>query len=49
MIKKYHPVYKEEYEQWIAAHQQEIEEVSKDPRRLHYHLMPKIGWLNTLR
>ena len=46
MIKKYHPVYKEEYEQWIAAHQQEIEEVSKDPRRLHYHLMPKIGWLN---
>ncbi len=46
MIKKYHPVYQSEYEQWISQHKKEIEEVNSDPRRLHYHLMPRIGWLN---
>lgn len=46
MIKKYNPVYKEEYEQWLQNHQDDIKNVSKDKMRLAYHLMPPIGWLN---
>lgn len=46
MIKKYHPVYREEYEQWIKEHKEEVKASSLDPRRLTYHLMPPVGWLN---
>ncbi len=46
MIKKYHPVTRKDYEQWIASHQAAIEAIDKDPRRLAYHLMPPMGWLN---
>lgn len=46
MIKKYQPVTRADYEQWMAAHQEDVERVKKDPRRLHYHLMPRLGWVN---
>lgn len=46
MFKKYEKVLKRDYEKWYKENEDYREQVAKDPRRLHFHLMPETGWLN---
>lgn len=46
MIQKYHKITKQETMEWLNKHQKEREEIKKDPNRLHFHIMPEIGWVN---
>ena len=46
MLKKYEKVYKEDYQLWYEENKDYREKVSKDPRRLQFHLMPETGWMN---
>ena len=43
MLKKYEKVYKEDYQLWYEENKDYREKVSKDPRRLQFHLMPETG------
>lgn len=46
MFEKYRPVYKKDYQQWMTKQKARLKNVAADKRRLHYHIMPAIGWLN---
>ena len=46
MFKKYEPVCRKDYDAWKKLQAEPKQKAASDPRRLHYHLMPDIGWLN---
>ena len=46
MFKKYEPVCRKDYDAWKRLQAEPKQKAAADPRRLHYHLMPDIGWLN---
>ena len=46
MFKKYEPVCRKDYNAWKRLQDAPKQKAAADPRRLHYHLMPDIGWLN---
>ena len=46
MLKKYEPVCRKDYDAWKRLQDEPKQKAAADPRRLHYHLMPDIGWLN---
>ena len=46
MFKKYEPVCRKDYDAWKRLQDEPKQKAAADPRRLHYHLMPDIGWLN---
>lgn len=46
MFKKYRPVQRQDYEAWNARQEARRKQIAQDPMRLHYHLMPAMGWLN---
>ena len=46
MFQKYKKVLKEDYQSWYEDNKEYRAQVAKDPRRLHFHLMPKTGWMN---
>lgn len=46
MFEKYKKIYKEDFEKWHSQQGEVINQVSKDPYRLKYHLMPDMGWVN---
>lgn len=46
MFQKYSPVTRTDYERWIPHQTAAIQRVQSDPYALHYHLMPRLGWLN---
>lgn len=46
MIEKYSKVFKQDSDQWLRDHQDEIIDIGNSQYRLSYHIMPEIGWLN---
>lgn len=46
MFQKYEKVFAEDYKKWYGENEEYRRQVSADPRRLQFHLMPKTGWMN---
>lgn len=46
MLKKYEKVLEQDYRSWYKTAEAYRKKVAEDPDRLHFHLMPKTGWLN---
>ncbi|MCI6888500.1 MAG: glycoside hydrolase family 32 protein [Lachnospiraceae bacterium] len=46
MFRKYEKVFAKDYENWYKESTEYRKQTEKDPRRLHFHLMPRTGWMN---
>ncbi|MGN0159272.1 MAG: glycoside hydrolase family 32 protein [Brotaphodocola sp.] len=46
MFQKYEKVFRNDYLKWYHENEAYRKQVEQDPRRLHFHLMPKTGWMN---